>query len=224
MTSMEYVTNAIHNLEDTLARDGAQPLKIFGKKAGENPFPSNYRLELDVYLVSDDTLMSRYFQLILVLRWAKELGRIDIMTEVSVLSQIQCQPRSGHLAAIYCVFWYLKCNLKEISGRIVFYSKITDIDQQLFHPSNKSVLEELYTDAEKGIPGNSPPPRGKPVYVGCYVGTDNAGNLLTRKSHTRIIIFVNNYPTIWYSKRHNTVQSSRFGSTFIALRIETDMI
>ena len=34
MTSSEYVTNAIQNLEDTLARDGAQPLKIFGKKSG----------------------------------------------------------------------------------------------------------------------------------------------------------------------------------------------
>ena len=43
MTSIEYVTNAIHNLEDTLASDGAQPLKIFGKKVGERPFPSNYR-------------------------------------------------------------------------------------------------------------------------------------------------------------------------------------
>ena len=31
MTSREYVTNAIQNLEDTLAHDGAQPLKIFGK-------------------------------------------------------------------------------------------------------------------------------------------------------------------------------------------------
>ena len=86
-------------------------------------------------------------QLIGVLRWAIELGRIDIMTEVSVLSQHQCQPREGHLAAVYRVFWYLKCNLKEISGRIVFDSKIPDIDEQLFHPSNKSVWEEFYPDA-----------------------------------------------------------------------------
>ena len=42
MTSSEYVTNAIQNLEDTLARDGAQPLKIFVNMAGEMPFPSNY--------------------------------------------------------------------------------------------------------------------------------------------------------------------------------------
>ena len=34
MTSREYVTNLIQNLEYMLDCDGAQPLKIFGKKAG----------------------------------------------------------------------------------------------------------------------------------------------------------------------------------------------
>ena len=62
------------------------------------------------------------------------------------------------------------------------------------------------------------------VYVGCYVDADNAGNMLTRRSHTWIIIFVNNSPIIWYSKRQNIVESSRFGSEFIALRIATEMI
>ena len=38
ITSREYVTNIIQKLEDTLARDGAQPLNIFRKKAGERPF------------------------------------------------------------------------------------------------------------------------------------------------------------------------------------------
>ena len=42
MTNREYITNALQNLEYTLARDCAQPLNIFGKKAGERPFPSNY--------------------------------------------------------------------------------------------------------------------------------------------------------------------------------------
>ena len=65
------------------------------------------------------------------------------------------------------MFWYLKCNLKEISGRIVFDSKIPDIDKQLFHPSDKIVWEEFYPDAEDVIPGNAPPPREKRVYVGC---------------------------------------------------------
>ena len=159
MRIIEYVTNAIQNLEDTLARDGAQLLKIFVKRAGERTFPSKHCPELDVSPVIDDTLMSRYLQLIGVLRWEIELGRVDIMMKVIVLSQHQFQPREGHLAAVYRVFWYLKCNLKEISGRIVFDSKIPDIDEQLFHPSEKNVWEELYPDTEESIPGNAPPTR-----------------------------------------------------------------
>ena len=60
--------------------------------------------------------------------------------------------------------------------------------------------------AEEAIPGKAPPPRGKPLYVGCYVDADHAGNMLTRGSHTGIIIFSNNSPIIWYSKRQNTVE------------------
>ena len=112
MTSRECVTNSIQMLKDTLARDGAQLLKIFGKKSGERSFPSNYRPELDVSPVSENTLMSLYFQIIGVFRWKIELGRINIMAEVRVFSLHQCQPREGHLAAVYLVFWYLKSNLK----------------------------------------------------------------------------------------------------------------
>ena len=43
MTSGEFVTNGIQNLEDAIARDGAQPLNIFGKKVEERPFPSDCR-------------------------------------------------------------------------------------------------------------------------------------------------------------------------------------
>ena len=50
--------------------------------------------------------------------------------------------------------------------------------------------------SEEAIPGNAPPPWGKPVYVGCYVDAYQAGNLLTRRSHTWIIIFFDNSPII----------------------------
>ena len=53
---------------------------------------------------------------------------------------------------------------------------------------------------------------------------NHAGNVLTRGSHTGIIIFDNNSPIIWHSERQNTVESSSFGSEFIALWIATEMI
>jgi hypothetical protein len=38
------------------------------------------------------------------------------------------------------------------------------------------------------------------------------------------LMFVQNAPIIFYSKRQNTVESSTFGSEFIAMRIAKEMI
>jgi hypothetical protein len=63
----------------------------------KNPFPTGYKPEIDVTDELDQTLASRYMQLIGILRWAVENGRIDIYLEVSLLSQYQADPRFGHL-------------------------------------------------------------------------------------------------------------------------------
>jgi hypothetical protein len=69
-----------------------------------------------------------------------------------------------------------------------------------------------------------PEPRGKEVDISCFVDADHAGNRVTRRSHTGIIIFCNLAPVVWYSKRQNTVETSTFGSEFIALRIAVELI
>ena len=53
---------------------------------------------------------------------------------------------------------------------------------------------------------------------------NHAGNMANRRSHSRIIIYVNNSPIIWYSKQQNTVEASSFVSEFVALRFATGMI
>lgn len=65
---------------------------------------------------------------------------------------------------------------------------------------------------------------GLPVAVACFVDANHAGNVLTRPSHTGIIIFIQNAPIIWYSKKQNTVESSTFGSELVALRVARDLI
>ena len=42
--------------------------------------------------------------------------------------------------------------------------------------------------------------------------------------HTGVLIFVNRAPILWYSKRQNTVESSTFGSEFMAMRIAIEII
>lgn len=224
MSSREYLSNAIRNLEQQLEKDKAPPLRTYGKRSGERPFPASYRPEIDTSPLLGDDLTTRYMQLIGVLRWGIEIGRLDIMTEVSVLSQHQCSPREGHLDATYRIFWYLKCMLKKKhEGRIVFDATMPIVDERLFNPTDAQYWDDFYPEAEEAIPPNMLKPRGKPVYLSCYVDSDHAGNLMTRRSHSGIFLYVNNTPVIWYSKRQNTVETSSFGSEFVALRIATEM-
>ena len=225
MSSHDYVNNSIKTLEELLSNEGSIPLRSYGKKAGERPFPVKYRPEVDVSPELGEELTNRYMQLIGTLRWAIELGRVDICTEVSVLSQYQCAPREGHLDAVYRIFWYLKCCLKKKQiGRIVFDATNPYIDESLFNPDQDGMWKDFYPDAEESVPPNAPEPRGRRITTSCYVDADHAGNLMTRRSHTGIIIYLNNTPIITYSKRQNTVESSSFGSEFVALRIATEMI
>jgi hypothetical protein len=55
----------------------------------------------------------QYFQeLIGVLRWAVEIGRVDILLEVSLLSTYLAMPREGHLEQALHIFGYLKIHPK----------------------------------------------------------------------------------------------------------------
>jgi hypothetical protein len=166
-----------------------------------------------------------YLQLIGILRWGIEIGRLDILIEVSVLSQHQCSPCKGHLDATYRIFWYLKCSLKKgEEGQIVFNAREPEVDDCLFNSSDNQYWNDFYPDAKEAIPPNMLPPRGRAVRLGCYVNADHAGNLMTRRSHSGIILYINNTPVIWYSKRQNTVETSSFGSEFVALCIAMEMI
>jgi hypothetical protein len=57
-----------------------------------------------------------------------------------------------------------------------------------------------------------------------FVNADLAGNTVTRRSQTGIVIFVNRAPVIWYSKRQNTVEVSMFGSEITAMKNAIELI
>ena len=51
-----------------------------------------------------------------------------------------------------------------------------------------------------------------------------ASNRVTRISQNGILLYLNSSPIIFYSKRENNVESSTFGSEFVALRIAPELI
>jgi hypothetical protein len=78
-------------------------------------------------------LALHYMQLIGILHLAIEIHCIDIFLEVSLLSQYQANPRSGHLEAIYHIFAYLKKHLD--MGCLAYDSKCPDINERIFNPN-----------------------------------------------------------------------------------------
>jgi hypothetical protein len=180
----------------------------------------NYQPELDVSNELGLELSSHYLQLIGIARWAIELGRIDIHHEVSLLSQYQANPRVGHLEALYHVFAYMKSHLD--IGRVAFDPKTPVVDESAFN--NGADWKEFYREVQEELPPKMPKPRGQRVTISAFVDANHARNKVTRCLHTGIIIYVQNAPILWYSKRQNTVEAATFGSKMVALWICKELI
>lgn len=213
----DYVKNAIKVVESLLDEDGENYTL---KSKVKNPLLSNYKPELDVTEELSDEMRSRYQQLIGICHWTSELGRVDILLEVSLLSQYQANPRLGHLEALYHVFAYMKSHVD--MGRIAYDPKRANVDETVFNDG--ADWADFYGEVEEELPPKIPKPRGNAIKVSAFVDANHAGNVVTRRSHTGIIIYVQNAPIIWFSKRQNTVEAATFGSEFVAMRICKEMV
>ena len=120
-----------------------------GRHGSSSPFSTqSSRPELDSSEFCNSTLTTMFQNLIGVLRWIVELGRIDIHLETSLLSQYLAQPRKGHLEQACNIFRYLK---KVNSAYVVMDSTPWDVDwvgeQGEVHPRQLATyMKELYPD------------------------------------------------------------------------------
>ena len=72
------------------------------------PMSDHFVPELDSIPELNSNGTSKFQELIGILRWATKIGRVDILTEISMLSSYQAVPRQGHLEQVYHMFAYLK--------------------------------------------------------------------------------------------------------------------
>lgn len=216
MSARKYVQESIKNVKRMLEEDGGFTLTTH---KSSSPIPTNYKPELDVTPELTDDMASRYSQLIGILRWMCEIGRIDMLHEVAIMSQYLANPRQGHLETVYGIFGYLS---KHENSRMVFDDNDPKFADGTFTRRDWS---DIYgDDFKEQIPADMPEPRGRPVEITMFVDANHAGNVVTRRSHTGILIYVQNAPILFYSRRQNSVETSTFGSEFCALRTGVEMI
>ena len=212
-----YITNPIETVELLLLEDGKCEVL---KYTSRNPFPSNSRPDLDVTEELVPELLSWYLQLVGILRWDIELGRIDIFHETSLMSQYHTNTSIGHLEVLYHILAYLKSHMK--MGRICYDPMRLNVNFSVFN--NNTDWMEFYGDVQEYLPPNIPEPRGIALSIYQFVDADRAGNVVTRRSHTDIIIFIQKAPIIWFSKKNNLVKADTFGNELVALRIRKNLI
>ena len=140
------------------------------------------------------------------------------MLETSLLSTHLASPRIGNLEQVFHIFGFLKDSSKRKLG---FDPGHLKIDTNRFHMFD---WQDFYKGVKEVIPPNMPKPCGKSVSTHCFVDAKHAGNKVTRRSQTGILIFFNKAPIVAFSKRQNTLETSTFGSKFIALKNAVEIV
>jgi hypothetical protein len=215
MGSHTYVKEAVRNVETHL--DG---LGLALKNKVSTVLPHEYKPELDVSKECNEEEVSQYHQRIGVLRWAVELGRVDICTEVSMMAAHCAMPRKGHLDAVWHMFAYLK---KHDKSKMVFDSRSPTFSvktNELPRPD----WSDFYKDVKEQVPHDAPEPRGQAVELTAFVDSDHAGDTVTRRSRTGIFLFIQNAPIVWFSKKQTSIETSSFGSEFSAMKTAVEMV
>jgi hypothetical protein len=68
------------------------------------------------------------------------------------------------------------------------------------------------------IPTDIPEPKGKYITLSHYFNASLYHDMVTGRSVTAILHFINQSLMDWYSKQQSTVETATFGSEFIAAR------
>ena len=207
MSSSKYIQDSISNLQKQMEKKG---LKL--RPNTRAPISSKYRPELDISpeLKADEA--SLYMSLIGTLRWIVEMGRVDIMVEVSMLSSHVAMPREGHLQQVYHIFSYLKSHH---NARIILDPSYPEIYEEQFV---RKEWRHFYSTKGEVIPDNILKPKGLEMVIRANVDASHAGDRVTRRSRTGFFVWVNGALIYWLSKKQAGVETSTFGSEFLAMK------
>ena len=146
----KYEKATILNVEEALHKTG-------GKLPWNCPTPMScgYHPAEDITLELYDEGVKLFQELIGILQWSVEIGRLDILLEVSLLSSHLAIPRVGQISQVYHIFGYLKNSPR----------------RRLFmDPDHPNISEgrlikfdwtDFYKDCNEGISENMPEARGQ---------------------------------------------------------------
>ena len=183
------------------------------------PMEAEFHPELDVSKLLNSDKTSQYRMMIGSLNWMVTLGQFDVHYATQTMAQYGMAPRKGHIEALKRVFGYMK-----------FHSGAMQIEYNATYPTYMEFESmhydwfEQYGRCEEELSSNMPVQKGNTVRITAFFDADHAGCLATRRSTTGMLMFLNNTPIKWYSKRQSTVKSATYGSEMVAGQITVEFV
>ena len=194
--------------------------RMFGhppKQVVTSPIEKNDHPELDTSELLDEDWTQKYQSLIGALQWVISIGRFDVQTSVMTLSSFRSAPRRGHLDRVKRIFGYL-AKMKHAVIRI----RTEEPDFSGLPTKEYDWEKTVYGDCKEVLPTDAPEPKGKFVTLFHYVDANLMHCLLTGRSVTGILSFINKTPVDWFSKKQSTVETATYGSELVAARIAVE--
>ena len=128
------------------------------------------------------------------------------------LSGFRACPRIGHLERAKRVVSYLAVMKHAMIRFRTDQPDFSDVE------SFEYEWENIYRPVSEGLPHDAPEPLGRHVTMSHYVDANLMHCLLTGRSVTGILHFINQTPIDWFSKKQATVETATYGSEFVAAR------
>ena len=133
------------------------------------------------------------------MQWTVSFGRFDINTAVMTLSSFRVKSRKGHMDRVKRIYSFL-AKFKHAAIRI----RIEELDMTGLPIQAFNWEEFIYGKVKELLPTDAPKPLRKHVLTISYHDANLFHNVITGRSMTAILHFLNKTPIDWYSKKQAT--------------------
>ena len=183
------------------------------------PLEKNDHPELDTSSLLNEDGITQYQSLIGAMQWTITLGRFDVSVAVMTMSGFRVAPRVGHLERLRRIVGYL---YKKRNGYVRVRTGEPDFSD--LPPKRHDWSHTVYGDVKEVIPEDAPTPLGKRLVHTVLNDANLHHDMVTGRSVTGILHFLNQTPIDWYAKKQATAEAATYGSEFVSARTATEQI
>ena len=191
-TLVAYCTKYINKILDSFRKMFPGDKFINAK----SPLEKNDHPELDNSELCNEEQIMKYMSMMGQPQCIVTLGRYDILAHVMSMSRFRLAPKIGHLERMKRFYGYL-AQTKHYA--ITYRTK--DLDYSQLPKQNYNWTRTVYGDVNEEIPMDMPKPLGKRVITTTYLDANLLHDMVTGKSVSATLHFVNTTPVDWVLKR-----------------------